>query len=584
MATPTTKRCAIYTRKSTSEGLDSAFSTLEAQREAAEAYVASQRHEGWVALDTIYDDGGFTGANIERPALMRLMDDVKAGLIDVIVCYKIDRLTRSLTDFSKLVDVFDAHGVSFVSVTQHFNTKDSMGRLTLNILLSFAQFEREVLAERVRDKVAASRKKGIFMGGTPPLGYDVVDRSLVVNEVEAKLVRRIFERFTATASLQAVTSELNSEGLTTKSWITKNGSLHEGKPFTNAAVRAIVTNKTYLGKAKHKGAVYDADHEAIVSQGLFGKAAAIFKRPGRQRGQNSRAETKCFLKGKLFGTSGYAMTPAFAKSPSNKSKRYRYYVDQKASKQGWASVALPSIPAGYIEDLVFSELRSLFRCQELAGLVHKRSKADGLECEKGELRYSLSNIDALWDELFVGEQLRIIDLLIERVDLAPKAVSLTLYTQGLEELYQEAMSFDDEQRQSSTTWKLAGDGTRILVTKEISIRKRGGRKAIITPSGQEGDLGAIIAGENINEDLVRTIAQSWRWNRMFDQGLNTREIAAKEGYGISHVSRVMRLSSLPPAIVSDIIHGRQADDLTVKSLTMGGVDAVWPGLATAHPH
>lgn len=567
------KRCAIYTRKSTSEGLDSAFNTLEAQREAALAYIASQKHEGWVALDKEYNDGGFTGANLERPALEELLADVKAGKVDVIVCYKIDRLTRSLMDFSKLVDVFDEHGVSFVSVTQHFNTKDSMGRLTLNILLSFAQFEREVITERVRDKVAASRKKGLFMGGTPPLGYDAVNKALIANAKEAEVVKRIFERFTATQSQVAVAKELNDDGIQTKSWTTQNGKLHMGQDFSAVAIRKILTNVTYLGKAKHKDKVYNAEHEPLVSQDLFNKVQAILAEPKRKRANRSRAESKAFLKGKLFGTSGQAMSPQFSRDKKNPGKRYRYYVDQKAIKDGWSSVEMPSVPADQIESEVFSELRSLFRCPALANKIHQRLKGHS-DLLKADVRYSLTHIDELWDELFVAEQLRIIDLMVDRVDLAPNKLAITLHTAGLEELFKEALEVSEMTGETNSNWQLSRDGSCILVTKPVTITKRGGRKTILNQDGLVGDLDTVM-GAKVDEDLVRLVAQSWRWNKMLDEGYSSRQIAAKEDYAYSHVARVLRLHSLPPATVSAILHGTHNDNLSVTRLTMDGVEAVW---------
>ena len=230
------KRCAVYTRKSTDEGLDQEYNSLEAQRDAGLAFIASQRHEGWIAVDDGYDDGGYSGGNMERPGLRRLMIDIEAGKIDTVVVYKIDRLTRSLPDFAKLVDVFDRHGVSFVAVTQQFNTTTSMGRLTLNILLSFAQFEREVTGERIRDKIAASKRKGMWMGGVPPLGYDVENRRLVPNEREARLIRHIFQRFVELGSSTALFNELKLQGVTSKAWTTQDGKVREGKPIDKGMI------------------------------------------------------------------------------------------------------------------------------------------------------------------------------------------------------------------------------------------------------------------------------------------------------------------------------------------------------------
>ena len=283
-------RCAIYTRKSTEEGLDMEFNTLDAQREACEAYIASQRSEGWVATRDRYDDGGFSGGNLERPGLKQLLTDIDDGLIDVVVVYKIDRLSRSLMDFSKLVEIFDRNGVTFVSVTQSFNTTTSMWRLTLNILLSFAQFEREVIGERIRDKVAASHKRGIWMGGYVPLGYDVQDRKLVVNEAEAASVRRIFERFVELGSATVLARELRRKGFRNK----------QGTLIDKGYLYRLLKNRVYRGEAVHKGTAYPGEHDAIIDDGLWDRAHAILQESPRKRANNSRSRTPALLKGLIF--------------------------------------------------------------------------------------------------------------------------------------------------------------------------------------------------------------------------------------------------------------------------------------------
>ena len=276
--TPSQKivRCAIYTRKSVTEGLKQEFNTLDAQREAAEAFIASQRHEGWVALPERYDDGGFTGGNTDRPALQALMADVEAGLVDCIVVYKVDRLSRSLLDFARIMGTLEKHNCSFVSVTQQFNTSHSMGRLTLNILLSFAQFEREIIAERTRDKIHSARRKGKWTGGPPILGYDVAPNGgrLLVNPEEAAQVRTIFEHYVESQSLSATLRWANAEGYTTKSYITRKGVRKEGHPFSKSTLHGLLTNVQYLGKMTLKDEVFDGEHEAIINPGLWKKAQA----------------------------------------------------------------------------------------------------------------------------------------------------------------------------------------------------------------------------------------------------------------------------------------------------------------------
>ena len=273
------RRCAVYTRKSSEEGLSQEFNSLHAQREACEAFIASQRSEGWVLVRDQYDDGGISGGTLERPALKRMLRDVEAGLIDVVVVYKIDRLSRSLTDFARLVDVFERHNVTFVSVTQQFNTTTSMGRLTLNILLSFAQFEREVIGERIRDKFAASRKKGLWMGGWSPLGYEVRDRRLMVVEPEAALVRRIFDRFAKTGSALSLARDLNAAGEVTKHRIYAGGRTGGGKRWTKGGIYKVLANRVYLGETVHKGTAYPGEHAPIIDQRAWDNAHAVMAEP-----------------------------------------------------------------------------------------------------------------------------------------------------------------------------------------------------------------------------------------------------------------------------------------------------------------
>jgi DNA invertase Pin-like site-specific DNA recombinase len=316
-------RCAIYTRKSSEEGLDQDFNSLDAQREACEAYIVSQRGEGWEALPSHYDDGGFSGGGMERPALKQLLSDVGAGQIDAIVVYKIDRLTRSLSDFVKMVEIFDAREVSFVSVTQSFNTTTSMGRLTLNVLLSFAQFEREVTGERIRDKIAASKKKGMWMGGPAPLGYDAVNRKLIVNREEAKTVRRIYRKYAEVGSVRKLKEELDAEGILSKVREGRNGRRWGGRPFSRGALYLMLQNRIYLGETTHKGNSYPGEHEEITSRDLWEKVQEIMAANRVSRRAGGGAQSSSLLAGILYDSSGNRMTPSHA---VKKGKRYRYYL------------------------------------------------------------------------------------------------------------------------------------------------------------------------------------------------------------------------------------------------------------------
>ncbi len=421
-------RCAVYTRKSTDEGLDKEFNTLDAQREACEAYVASQRAEGWTLVRDRYDDGGFSGGTLERPALQRLLRDIQADLVDVIVVYKIDRLSRSLMDFAKLVEVMDAHGVTFVSVTQSFNTTTSMGRLTLNILLSFAQFEREVIGERIRDKFAASRARGMWMGGKVPLGYDVVARKLVVNEAEAPRVRRVFELFAETGSGVETVKRLQAESATSKS----------GRPLDKGDVYKLLNNRTYVGEAAHKGQVYPGEHQGIVPRDLWHRAHAVLQVSPRVRANQNRPQTPALLKGLIFGVDGRALSPTHARK---KGRLYRYYVAQRVLKGDAAAGddrgMVRRVSAAGIEAAVVEQVRALLRQPEVVVGTWLAARAEAPDLTEAETRDALEQLEPLWDELFPAEQARIVRLLVERVEVGPAGADIRLRVAGLASLVRD---------------------------------------------------------------------------------------------------------------------------------------------------
>jgi len=421
-------RCAVYTRKSTEEGLDMEFNSLDAQREACSAYIASQRSEGWVELADQYDDGGFSGGTLERPALRRLMADIEAGRVDVVVVYKIDRLSRSLMDFARLVEVFDRHGVTFVSVTQSFNTTTSMGRLTLNVLLSFAQFEREVIGERIRDKVAASRKRGMWMGGFVPMGYRVENRKLVIHEAEAALIRKIFERFLKVGSATGLARQLRAEDVCS----------HRGRVIDKGSLYRILRNRVYIGLAVHKGTAYPGEHAAIISQPLWDKVQSILRESPRVRSCRSRAATSALLKGLLFGPTGRAMSPTHTRRSG---KLYRYYVCQAALKGEVADAQIRRVSAASIEAAVVDQLRVLLKSPEVVMATWRAAKVDGGGFSEVTVREALDRLDPLWDELFPAEQARIVQLLVQRIDLKPDGLELRLRTQGLGHVVQELGTF-----------------------------------------------------------------------------------------------------------------------------------------------
>lgn len=416
------KRCAVYTRKSTDEGLDMEYNSLEAQRDSSLAFISSQRHEGWIANDQGYDDGGFSGGNTNRPALKRLLADVEDGRIDVVVVYKIDRLSRSLSDFAKIVDLFDAKGVTFVSVTQQFNTTTSMGRLMLNVLLSFAQFEREVTGERIRDKFAASKARGMWMGGVPPLGYDVSDRKLIVNEPEAELVRDIFKRYGETGSAAQLVRELQIEGHTSKVWVTQNGRSHEGKVIDQQLIFKMLRNRLYLGEISHKGKYFPGQHEAIVTPELWEGVHALIE--GRKRGPRVQYKKEpALLNGLLYAPDGQRMLPTFTQKKNG--KRYRYYVPYLDKRQSAGATYDPTqpkigaLPAAEIEAAVLAQVHQLLLKPEMVVGVWKASMTlqPGQALDEPTVLVAMRQISVVWENLFPIEKNRIMRLLIERIQI-----------------------------------------------------------------------------------------------------------------------------------------------------------------------
>jgi site-specific DNA recombinase len=358
-------RCAVYTRKSTEEGLEQEFNTLDAQRESAEAFIKSQAHEGWTCVPDRYDDGGFTGGNLERPALQRLLLDIAAGKVDCVVVYKVDRLSRSLLDFARLMETFEAHKVSFVSVTQQFNSATSMGRLVLNVLLSFAQFEREIISERTRDKIAATRRRGKWSGGPPLLGYDIDARGtrLVVNEDEAVRVRAIFQLYLEHQALLPVVHELGRRGWTNKRWQTRAGHESGGGPITKTALHRLLTNVVYAGKVRYKSEIHDGEHPALVDTDTWRKVQALLQRNGRSGGGPGRNTQGFLLKGLLrCAACGCGMTPSHTRRGN---RRYRYYVCTNAQKNGWDACPSKSVPAAQLEGFVVEQVRCVGRDPDL---------------------------------------------------------------------------------------------------------------------------------------------------------------------------------------------------------------------------
>jgi len=412
------RRCAVYTRKSSEEGLEQNFNSLHAQREACEAFIKSQQNEGWRVIKTAYDDGGLSGATMERPALQRLLSDIREGHIDVVVVYKVDRLTRSLADFAKMVESFDAHGVSFVAVTQHFNTTTSMGRLTLNVLLSFAQFEREVTGERIRDKIAASKRKGIWMGGIAPLGYDVRERRLVVNHTEAETLRDIFRRYLELGSVRLLKAELDRRGIRSKVRVAQNGSRSGGQLFSRGALYELLANPVYVGEIRHKGVSHPGQHQAIVERAEWERTQRQLREHAVRRHTSTTKVVPSPLTGKLFDQAGERLTPSHALKGG---RRYRYYVSRSLMKgtagqaKGWR------LPAAEIERSV----------TEVLGMILEDPSAIAATAEEADV--APSRFPALLEAARASRQLlaseadaaAMLAALVERVELREDGMRLS---------------------------------------------------------------------------------------------------------------------------------------------------------------
>jgi site-specific DNA recombinase len=540
-------RCAIYTRKSTEEGLEQDFNSLDAQREACTAFIQSQKHEGWSFFPTAYDDGGYSGGSLERPALRRLLADIEAGRIDVIVVYKVDRLTRALSDFAKLVELFERRGVSFVSITQQFNTTTSMGRLTLNILLSFAQFEREMIGERVRDKIAASKKKGMWMGGTVPLGYDVKDRKLVVNKAEARTVVDIYRRYLRLKSVRALQVELDGAGIRSKSRVRLDGAEHGKQRFSQGALYLLLQNRTYRGEAKHKGNAYPGEHKSIVDKPLFDAVQAVLaeNRVERATGLNTKAPS--LLTGLLYDETGERLTPTWT---VKKGKRYRYYVSTALVKgDGRSDSAHRRLPAGTLESIVIDRLRKfLFSRRELLDLIdddqfNRAGHSDMLQ--RGR-----RTAEALGQ---TPQQSReVIAALISRVEIGPESVKINVSLERLAALLcSESVQPSQDQPKSDRVVTLTATAQLARVGREM--------KLLVDDSNDNRppDMGLLRVVTRAH-DVQRRLTE--------DPALTVHDIAREDGVTSDYLYILLRLRWLAPDITTAIVNGRQPPQLNAKKL------------------
>jgi DNA invertase Pin-like site-specific DNA recombinase len=537
--------CVIYTRKSSDEGLEKEFNSLDAQREACAAFIQSQKHAGWVALPDPYDDGGLSGGTMERPALQRLLADIQAGKVQIVVVYKVDRLTRSLADFAKIVDVFDAHGASFVSVTQQFNTTTSMGRLTLNMLLSFAQFEREIAGERIRDKIAASKAKGMWMGGNVPLGYDVRDRKLIVNKVEAETVRMIFRRYADLGSVRALGYELDRLGIVSKRRESAGGVRAGGNRFSRGALYTLLQNHLYRGEIAHRGKVYPGQHEAIIDAELWQIVQEKLAENRQLRTLGVAADEPSLLAGMIVDSAGQRMTPTHA---VKKGRRYRYYVSTSLitgsrldHAKGWR------IPAGDIEGLVLDRLSTFFASEPDVGEALSCFDFDALT-----LRSALSKAIQLaeaWTELpsiKVRERVRSV---VETVEIQDEKIVISLNQKKIASIL------------LGSVFKLPviGEPRTFELCVEAKLRRAGkGIRLVVGGGTTEKPNGQMVS---LMHDAHATSVAL-----MTGRDATLDAMAQRLGVKRDYLSVHMRLTYLAPDIVRALLSGRYPPELTPTRL------------------
>lgn len=531
---PTKLRCAIYTRKSTEEGLDQDFNSLDAQREACAAYVLSQRHEGWSAVPEFYDDGGYSGGNMDRPALKALLNDVAAGKIDIIVVYKVDRLTRSLADFAKIVEVLDAKRASFVSVTQSFNTTTSMGRLTLNVLLSFAQFEREVTGERIRDKIAASKAKGMWMGGPVPLGYHVQDRKLIINEAEASTVWHIFARYLELGSGRLLALELGTRGVRSKQRIDRHGRQYGGQPMSRGAIYAILQNRLYVGEVVHRAQVYAGQHAGIIDRSVFDQAQELMKKGRVERRLQTNAKEPSLLAGVIHDGFGRPMSPSHS---SRAGRRYRYYTSQT---DGDVSTGQPvwRLSAFDLEARVIAQLVEVLE-QETSTLLANRHLTAG----EHEQLTSNKACTVLALRSSSGSALRSLMLqYVRRVDVSDCELRLTIDLSALGPMFDSALPIE----------------ASVSIT---GVRSGKQLKLIVPPSGTHDSTRRDPA-------IIKLVVQalSLRDRLAGQQATTFEELAGRLGYSREHAADLLRVSYLAPDILTAIIDGGQPATLNRAKL------------------
>ena len=576
MSSTNPKRCAIYTRKSSEEGLNQAFNSLDAQREAGADYIRSQKHEGWQKINQLYDDGGYSGGTTQRPALKLLLEDISRGDIDVVVVYKVDRLSRSLHDFAQMMKLFDEQKVSFVSVTQQFNTTTSMGRLTLNMLLSFAQFEREVTGERIRDKLAATKKKGVWVGGQPPLGYRLEDSKLVIIPEDAELIQKIFRGYIKQPSLVELAEQLNQQGRTTKHWISSKGLEHGGKPLNPKYLYRILIHPLYIGKITHKEKVWAGKHEQIIDKPLWDKVHSVIQKQHRQA--RHRWDHPYLLKSKLRTHEDFAMSPStvhrpapgFTPAPGITTNRQhkrlvRYYVSQKAIKQDYKYCDIKTINASHLDELVRGLVLGYLQRESFDTLPGIRGR--GLRGQEQQTR---------------DHWLRTI---INRVSLAPDQLTIKLSTDQTEACkahdwpsINTSVNTEDPETIATPTSLYQPEeqrrGKQITLTLAIQIKRLGGKRLLLSPDGQ--DL-FMPSNPEPKDHLVTAFGHAYHWHQLLkhDNHLTIKTLATQLGTTASRIHKYLPLVNLSPAILKRALTGHLPPRVTLTNLPQAADHMDW---------
>jgi len=553
MSAPRVLRCAVYTRKSTHKGLEKEFNTLEAQRESASAYITSQKSLGWIELPDQYDDGGFSGGSLERPAMKRLLEDMKDGKVDIVVVYKADRLSRTLRDWTALMDLFEQWGTSFSSVTETVTTTSASGRFNFNMTLSFAQLEREMAGERVRDKVAMSRAKGMWMGGMVPLGYDLVDKRLVVNPMEASQIVDIFNQYAMCPSMTSLIAHLDRQGSITKSWVTKTGEKRGGLPFKKATLTRILSNPVYVGVAVHKELRHPGQHEPIIKQELFDEVQVRVsaKSAAQKAASVVRSESVSgLLRGLLYGAEGYAFVPTYTgKGP----KQYRYYLNSLSVKRSGADCLVRRLPAALADQLVVDEVRALLQDRGVCdSAVTNMLVADPRIAEQ-QARDVMSNLDTVWITMQQTQQALVIQALIERIDVRSDALVIRWKDGGADELLRNALGAQASQSNRPVTTV----PTTVIALAAAPRRPQHRRTPIVKVDAPAPD-----------SSMLRLLARADELNELFEKRdfSNFEKLAAETKLDRSTANRMSRLAWLAPRIKRSILAGTQPLSLSSRDL------------------